>query len=90
LFPVVPGALSPEALDAALRLATRDGAILVLVSLVPVPVRLPLDAPPIGVNVRGLLLDETIGRRAASSRVSSDPRIERGRTDRRPRWRLTR
>ncbi|MGB0093252.1 MAG: hypothetical protein WBP81_12085 [Solirubrobacteraceae bacterium] len=45
LFPFVAYALSPHALDAALRLANAEDATLVPVFLARVPLHLPLDAP---------------------------------------------
>ena len=45
LFPFIAYALSPRALDAALRLASAEDATLVPVFLARVPLHLPLDAP---------------------------------------------
>jgi nucleotide-binding universal stress UspA family protein len=80
LFPFVRLALSRRALDAALRLARADGATLVPVFLVRVPMRLPLDTPLPRQCAQGMPLLETIEQRAVALGVQVDTRIERGRT----------
>jgi hypothetical protein len=80
LFPFVGRALSRRGLDAALRLARADGATLMPVLLVTVPMRLPLDtALPRDCRV-GMPLLETIEQRAFAFGVPVDARVERGRT----------
>jgi hypothetical protein len=82
LFPFVGRALSRRALDAALRLARADGATLMPVFLIEVPMHLPLDAAlPRDCRI-GLPLLETIEQRALVLGVPVDPRVERGRTAR--------
>ena len=73
-------ALSPRALDAALRLARAESATLVPVFLARVPLHLPLDAPLPRQSGVALPLQEAIEQRAAQFGVPVDARIERGRT----------
>ncbi len=80
LFPFVAEALSPRALDAALRLARAEEATLVPVFLARVPLRLPLDAPLPRQSEVVLPLQEAIEQRANRFGVPVDARIERGRT----------
>jgi nucleotide-binding universal stress UspA family protein len=82
LFPFVGGALSRRALDGALRLARAEGATLVPVFLVQVPMRLPFDTPLQRQCEQGMPLLETIEQRAMGLGVPVDSRIERGRTAR--------
>jgi hypothetical protein len=80
VFPVTGAALSQRGLDAALRLARVDGATLVPVLLVQVPLHLPLDAAlPLQCDA-ALPVLEAIEQRAARSGVGVDSRIERGRS----------
>ena len=82
LFPFVAAALSPRALDAALRLAHAEGATLVPVFLARVPLHLPLDAPLPRQSRHG---DPAAGGDRAprpAFDVPVDARIERGRTNR--------
>jgi hypothetical protein len=80
LFPFVAHALSPRALDAALRLARAEGATLVPVFLARVSLDLPLDAPLPRQSGLAIPLQEAIEQRAAKFGVPVDARIERGRT----------
>jgi nucleotide-binding universal stress UspA family protein len=80
LFPFVAHALSPRALDAALRLARADGGTLVPVFLARVSLDLPLDAPLPHQSGLAIPLQEAIEQRAAHYGVPVDARIERGRT----------
>jgi hypothetical protein len=80
LFPFVAYALSPRALDAALRLANAEDATLVPVFLERVPLRLPLDAPLPRQSGIALPLQEAIEHRAQAFGIVVDARIERGRT----------
>jgi hypothetical protein len=82
LFPFVGDALSPRALDAALRLARAESAALVPVFLARVPLHLPLDAPLPRQSSVVIRLQEAIEQRAAVFGVPVDARVERGRTDR--------
>jgi hypothetical protein len=80
VFPFTTTALSQRGLDAALRLARVDGATLVPVFLVQVPLHLPLDAA-LPIQCDGALpVLEAIEQRAARSGVAVDSRIERGRS----------
>jgi hypothetical protein len=80
LFPFVAGALSQQALDAALRLAIAEDATLVPVFLARVSLDLPLDTPLPRQSGLALPLQEAIEHRAARFGVPVDSRIERGRT----------
>jgi hypothetical protein len=82
LFPFVANALSPEALDAALRLAVAENATLVPVFLARVPLDLPLDTPLPRQCSMGVPLLEAIEQRATAVGVPVDSRIERGRNRR--------
>jgi nucleotide-binding universal stress UspA family protein len=80
LFPYLAYALSPRALDAALRLAAAEDATLVPVVLIRVSLDLPVDAPLPTQAAKCLPLQEAIEQRAAAFGVPVDARIERGRT----------
>jgi hypothetical protein len=80
IFPFVADALSPRALDAALRLAAAEDATLVPIFLARVPLYLPLDAPLPRQSAMAIPLQEAIEQRAARFDVPVDARIERGRT----------
>jgi nucleotide-binding universal stress UspA family protein len=82
LFPFVSSALSSSALEAALRLASADGATLVPVFLARVPMNLPLQAPLPRQSESALMLLEAIEQRAAAHRVLVDARVQRGRDNR--------
>jgi hypothetical protein len=82
LFPFVANALSPRALDAALRLANAEGATLVPVFLARVPLDLPLDTPLPRQCSMAVPLLEAIEQRATEAGVPVDSRIERGRNRR--------
>jgi nucleotide-binding universal stress UspA family protein len=80
LFPFAGSALSRRALDAALRLARAEDAVLVPVFLARVPLHMPLDTPlPRQADIANAL-QEAIEQRAAAFGVPVDARIERGRT----------
>jgi len=82
LFPFVANALSPRALNAALRLAVAENATLVPVFLARVPLDLPLDTPLPRQCSMGVPLLEAIEQRATEAGVPVDSRIERGRNRR--------
>ncbi|HTU30607.1 MAG TPA: universal stress protein [Solirubrobacteraceae bacterium] len=82
LFPFLATALSRSALDASLRLARAEGAVLVPVFLAPVPRWLPLDCPLPRQAEMAVATQEAIEQRAASFGVAVDARLERGRTAR--------
>jgi hypothetical protein len=77
IFPFVADALSPRALDAALRLAAAEDATLVPIFLARVPLYLPLDAPLPRQSAMAIPLQEAIEQRAARFDVPVDARIER-------------
>jgi nucleotide-binding universal stress UspA family protein len=80
LFPFLAYALSPRALDAALRLASAEDATLVPVFLARVPLHLPLDAPLPRQSQIAIPLQEAIEQRATKFGVPVDARLHRGRT----------
>ena len=80
LFPFTASALSPRALDAALRLARAEDATLVPVFLARVSLKLPLDAPLPRQSGIAIPLQEAIEQRASAFDIPVDARIERGRT----------
>jgi hypothetical protein len=80
LFPFLAYALSPRALDAALRLSAAEEATLVPVFLARVPLRLPLDAPLPRQAQLAIPLQEAIEQRAWKFDVPVDSRVQRGRT----------
>jgi Universal stress protein family len=80
LLPFTGRAISRRALDAALRLADAERAILMPAYLAVVPLTLPLDAA-LPKAARGAMpLLEAIEQRAAARGVPVDARVERGRT----------
>lgn len=80
LFPFVADALSQRALDAALRLARAEDAVLIPVFLARVAMQLPLDTPLPRQGALGISLQEAIEQRATASGIPVEARIERGRT----------
>jgi nucleotide-binding universal stress UspA family protein len=80
VFPFVAPGLSPEALDAALRLARAEDAALVPVLLARVPMRLPLDAALPRQSAIAVPLQQAIEQRASAFGVPVEARISRGRT----------
>lgn len=80
VFPFVGTTLSEPALEAALRLALGERAVLVPVYLARLPRHLPLDAPIQRHADAALTLLETIEVRGTRAGVVVDGRIERGRT----------
>jgi nucleotide-binding universal stress UspA family protein len=82
LFPFLANALSGPALEAALRLATAEGATLVPVFLARVALDLPLETPLPRQCALAVPLLEAIQHRATEAGVPVDARIERGRNNR--------
>jgi hypothetical protein len=82
LFPFLANALSGPALEAALRLATAEGATLVPVFLARVALALPLETPLPRQCALAVPLLEAIEHRATETGVAVDARIERGRNNR--------
>ncbi len=80
LFPFLGSAVSRRALDATLRLARAEDAVLVPVYLAQVPLDLPLTAATPGAALAAMPVFEAIETRAADQGIAVDSRIERGRT----------
>lgn len=80
LFPFVGTALSERALEACLRLARAEHAVLVPAYLVSVPMAQHPDAPLPRACDTAFELLETIEQRATRAGVAVDARIGRGRT----------
>ncbi len=82
LFPFVGSVLSERTLDATIRLARAQEAMLIPAYLAVIPKQLAIEAP-LGIECEGALsLLELIEQRAAKAGVEVDSRIERGRTAR--------
>lgn len=82
LFPFLGSILSERSLEAALRLAKAQGAVLMPSYLAIIPKELAIDGP-LGSECEGALaLLELIEQRASRAGVAVDSRIERGRTAR--------
>jgi nucleotide-binding universal stress UspA family protein len=82
LFPFVAQGLSPQALDAALRLAAAERATLVPVFLARVALDLPIDTALPRQCSMAMSLLEAIEQRATEASVPVDSRIDRGRNRR--------
>jgi nucleotide-binding universal stress UspA family protein len=80
LLPFTGTEISRRALDAALRLARAEGAILTPAYLAAVPMQLPLDCSLPGEAARAVSMLEAIEQRATAQEVPIDARIERGRS----------
>lgn len=80
IVPIVPGRPSDEALDVALRLATERGARVIALSVIEVPLDLPLDAPlPEQERAANHELDEAVAI-GDTYGVRVTPRLVRGRS----------
>jgi Universal stress protein family len=83
LFPFIGSTISHATLDATLRLARAQDAVLVPAYLATIPHHLSLDSPaPVKEAEAALPLLELIEQRATREGVPIDSRIERGRTPR--------
>jgi hypothetical protein len=83
LFPFIGSTISHATLDATLRLARTQDAVLVAAYLATIPQHLSLDSPaPLSESEAALPLLELIEQRATREGVPIDSRIERGRTPR--------
>jgi nucleotide-binding universal stress UspA family protein len=80
LLPFTGTAISRRALDAALRLARAEDAMLMPAYLAAVPMRLPLDCAIPGEAALAMPMLEAIEQRAAAQQVPVDARVERGRS----------
>ena len=83
LFPFIGSTISHATLDATLRFASAQDAILVPAYLATIPHHLSLDSPaPVRESEAALPLLELIEQLATRAGVPVDSRIERGRTPR--------
>jgi Universal stress protein family len=83
LFPFIGSTISHATLDATLRLAGAQDAVLVPAYLATIPHHLSLDSPaPLRESEAAVPLLELIEQRATQAGVPIDSRIERGRTHR--------
>lgn len=83
LFPFIGSTISNATLDATLRLARAQDAVLVPAYLATIPHHLSLDSPaPLRESEAAIPLLELIEQRATQEGVPVDSRIERGRTHR--------
>jgi nucleotide-binding universal stress UspA family protein len=80
LLPFTGTAISRRAVDAALRLARAEGAVLMPAYLAEVPKQLPLDCAIPAEAAKAMPMLEAIEQRAASQDVAVDSRVERGRS----------
>ena len=80
LLPFTGTEISRRALDAALRLARAEDAVLMPAYLASVPKQLPLDCAIPAEAAKAMPLLEAIEQRATAQGVAVDSRIERGRT----------
>ena len=81
LVPFIARQLDPDVLDAALRIARAEGAVLVPAYLLVVPLEFSLDAPvQHGELERAMPILEAVELAARRAGVPVDARIERGRT----------
>jgi hypothetical protein len=80
LLPFTGTAISRRAVDAALRLARAEEAVLMPAYLAIVPKRLPLDCAIPAEAAKAMPLLEAIEQRAAAQGVEVDSRIARGRS----------
>lgn len=80
LLPFTGYAISRRAVDAALRLAHAENAVLMPAFLARVPMTLPIDAPVPQQCSAAMPLFEAIEQRAHDRDVQVDPRVGRGRS----------
>lgn len=80
LLPFTGSEISRRAVDAALRLAKAEGAVLMPAYLAEVPKQLPLECSIPAEAAKAMPLLEAIEQRATSQEVAVDSRIERGRS----------
>jgi nucleotide-binding universal stress UspA family protein len=83
LFPFIGSTISKRTLDAALRLARAEDAVLVPAYLASIPHHLSLESPaPRSESEAAIPLLELIEQRARREGVAVDSRMERGRSPR--------
>jgi nucleotide-binding universal stress UspA family protein len=90
LLPFTGTEISRRAVDAALRLARAEDAILMPAYLATVPKRLPLDCSIPAEATKAMPMLEAIEQRATAQGVGVDARVERGRSYRHALSRLLR
>ena len=79
LVPFTGGSLDPTVLDAAIRIARAEDAVLVPAYLLVVPLEFPLDSP-VSSEVAGDAAARGGRARGARAGIPVDARIEKGRT----------
>lgn len=80
LLPFTGQAISRRALEAAVRLAKAENAVIMPAFLARVPMNLPADTPLPVQSARGMPLLEAIEQRVTSQGLPVDSRIARGRS----------
>jgi hypothetical protein len=80
LLPFTGTAISRRAVDAALRLARAENAVLMPAYLAEVPKQLPLDCAIPAEASKAMPMLEAIEQRATAQDVAVDARVERGRS----------
>jgi nucleotide-binding universal stress UspA family protein len=80
LLPFTGTEISRRAIDAALRLAKAENAVLMPAYLATVPKQLPLDCAIPAEAAKAMPMLEAIEQRAAAQDVAVDARVERGRS----------
>jgi len=80
LLPFTGTTISRRALEAAVRLAKAENAVIMPAFLARVPMNLPLDAPLPAQCANGMPLAEAIEQRAGAQGIPVDSRIARGRS----------
>ncbi|MDX6658769.1 MAG: hypothetical protein QOH62_3562 [Solirubrobacteraceae bacterium] len=80
LLPFTGGAISRRALQAAVRLARAENAVIMPAFLARVPRHLPLDAPLPAQCLTGMPVLEAIEQRVIAQGVQVDTRVSRGRS----------
>jgi hypothetical protein len=80
LLPFTGGTISRRALEAAVRLAKAENAVIMPAFLARVPMNLPLDTPLPAQCENGMPLVEAIEQKASAQGIPVDSRIQRGRS----------
>lgn len=80
LLPFTGAAISRRSLEAAVRLAKAEDAVIMPAFLARVPRHLPLDAPLPAQCTKGMPVLEAIDQRATAQGVYVDARVSRGRS----------
>lgn len=80
LLPFTGSTISRRALEAAVRLARAENAVIMPAFLARVPMTLPLDTPLPAACENGMPLVEAIEQKAGAQGIAVDSRIQRGRS----------